>query len=128
VTEQGDFTIQAGGVNLTALPLLFLLSGILQIACLPSIAQVHEPAASPAVTVLLQLSNDLNPQTGISSATDFILVQTRRSTGVLQSLDAVSDRAAARSEARIAKALDLICKPFAKVIKAAHELLTRNLK
>ncbi len=128
VTGLGDFSLQAGGVTLTALPLLFLLSGILQIACLPSIAKVSEPAATPAVAVLLQLGNDLNPQTGISSATDFILVQTRRSTGILQSLDAVSDRAAASSEARIGKALDRIWNPFARVIKAAHDILTRDLK
>ena len=100
--------LQFGTWHLTPLHLLFLLSGALQILVLPLLARLQEPNAAASRAVLMQLRNDLDPQTGIASATDFITVRATKTTRVLQQIDGKTDDWAAHCEARVARILDAL--------------------
>ncbi len=103
--------LQAGEWKLNNLHFLFLLSGGLQLFGLLAILRVKEEGAAGAVAVILQLQSDLNPQTGIASATDFVAVRVSRSNGVLRGLDERSDAWAAACERQVARLLDHLLRP-----------------
>ncbi|MDA3874918.1 MAG: MFS transporter [Kiritimatiellae bacterium] len=100
-------TLEIGRWQLTPLHLLFLVSGGLQILVLGLLARVNETGAAGARTVLFQLRNDLDPQTGIASATDFVTVRATRTSRVFQNLDHRTDDWAGRCETRMARAIDV---------------------
>jgi MFS family permease len=109
--QSAAWQLQAGDWELNHLHFLFLLSGGLQLLGLVSILRVREEGSAGPVAVILQLQSDLNPQTGIASATDFVAVRVSRSTGVLRGLDERSDAWAEACERRVGRLLDHVLKP-----------------
>jgi hypothetical protein len=107
-----DLRLQLGDWELNHLHLLFLFSGALQILVLLLLTRVQETGAAGARTVLLQLRNDLDPQTGIASATDFVTVRATKTSRVFEKVDTKTDDWAARCEVRMAKVIDTIYKRF----------------
>lgn len=99
-------SIAVGPWLINNLHALFLLSGLLQIGVLMLLFSIHEQGAAPSRAVLLQLRNDLDPQTGIAGASDFITVKASRTKGTLRSWDSHLDVWADRSEANVARLLD----------------------
>jgi MFS family permease len=102
----GKQTFTVGGFWLTNLHALFAFTSALQIVLLLFFRRIHETGAAKSMTVVMQLRNDLDPQTGIGSAMDFIMLEGRRAGGILRRLDRWTDSWADRSEARVARALD----------------------
>ena len=111
--------------SVTSLHLVFIASAILQALSLLVLVAVNEPASASPVAVLIQLRNDLNLQTGISSSTDFVMVEMERAGGLLKKLDDVTDELAEKSEEVIEDALDkfedAIEKPLDKIKKFFKE-------
>ncbi len=111
--------------ELGPLHLLFLLSGLLQVIILPLLSRVAEFKSESSTAVLMQLRNDLNPQTGLSSASDFMLVKKTKTDHLLRTIDQKTDDWAARSEANIAQTLDSLIaknrKYFGGIIKWIKE-------
>jgi len=108
LARMAGLSYQVGSWELNNLHLLFLLSGILQIVVLFALMRVREEGSAPSRAVLLQLRNDLDPQTGIASAADFVTFRASSTEKVLKGLDARTDRWAEQSEARIGRWLDRI--------------------
>ncbi len=104
--------IEVGDWTLDNLQLLFLLSGTLQILILAVLAGVRETGAQSSRAVVLQLKNDLDPQTGLASATDFLTVRAGKTSRLLQNFNARTDDWAARSEAFLARRLDRVLERF----------------
>lgn len=104
--------------NISNLHLIFLISALLQIFTIFFILKVKEPAAATPVAVIMQLKNDLNPQAGIASSTDFLMIELKKSEAILKKIDRVTDELAGKSEDKIKKALDkgekIIKKPLDK--------------
>ena len=92
--------------NISDLHLIFLISSILQIFTIFFILKVKEPAASTPVAVIMQLKNDLNPQAGVASTADFLMVELKKGEDLLQGVDDLTERLAEKSESHIGKALD----------------------
>lgn len=105
--------------NISNLHMIFILSSVLQAATIFFVLQVKEPKAAAPVAVIMQLQNDLNPQTGIGSATDFIMVKLEKTEGILKKVDRITDELAAKSEQKIGKALEkgekIIKKPLDRI-------------
>ncbi|MCH8475032.1 MAG: MFS transporter [Opitutales bacterium] len=85
---------------------LFLLSGALQFVVLFCLPGLREEGSAPSRQVIMQLRNDLNPQTGLASATDFISVRAGQTNRLLKTIDQRTDDWAGRSEAFLAKVWD----------------------
>jgi len=96
------------GFEFGALQLLFLLSGLLQLIILPGLLSVREVGAGSPVAVLMQLRNDLNPESGLASAGDFLLVKKSESENLLRHFDDVTDSWLSRWERGISNALDAV--------------------
>jgi MFS family permease len=109
--------LSIGTWQLNNLHLLFLLSGGLQILVLLLLARLHETGSASSRTVLLQLRNDLDPQTGIASATDFVTVRATQTTRVLKKIETTTDDWAARSEARVEKFIDLLIRKLRRPVR-----------
>ncbi|MCC5843950.1 MAG: MFS transporter [Verrucomicrobia bacterium] len=109
--------LQIGQWQLNNLHLLFLLSGGLQILVLLLLGRLHETGSASSRTVLLQLRNDLDPQTGIASATDFVTIRATQTTRVFKKIDTKTDDWAAHSEARVEKLIDLCIRKFRKPVR-----------
>lgn len=107
------------------LQLLFVFSGLLQVIILPLLSRVAEFKSESSTAVLMQLSNDLNPQTGLASASEFVLLKKGKTDHMLKSIDHKTDDWAARSEKRIEHVLDKIIslshKYFGKLIRWIKE-------
>ncbi len=116
LTATWSFT--AGPWEVNNLHLLFCLSGALQLGVLFMLCAVQEQGAAPSRAVILQLRNDLDPQTGIAGVSDFVTVRATRTTGTLRAWDERTNQWAARSEARIATWLD--------GIEARHKVFSRT--
>ena len=105
--------------NIGNLQIIFLVSAVLQLFAIFFILKVKEPDAATPVAVIMQLKNDLNPQTGIISTTDFVMVELQRGGNVLKQIDRVTDDIAGKSEAKIKKFLDkgenIIKKPLKRL-------------
>lgn len=114
--------LQIGQWQLNNLHLLFLTSGGLQILVLFLLARLHETGAANARTVLLQLRNDLDPQTGIASATDFVTIRAGKTTRVFQKIDYKTDDWAARCEKRVARIIDAFIRRFRGPIRYLLDL------
>ena len=71
------------------------------------------------VAVIMQLKNDLNPQTGIAGAADFMMVELGKAESILKKIDKATDRLAEKSEKKISEVLDkgekIIKKPLDKI-------------
>jgi MFS family permease len=109
------------GYNITNLHVVFIVSAILQLLAFLFIVKIHEPRAAAPVEVILQLKNDLNPQAGISSGTDFALVEIRRAGSILRKIDDFTDNIADASHTRIGIAFDALAgalkKPISKLME-----------
>lgn len=105
--------------NIGNMQIIFLVSAVLQLFAIFFILKVKEPAAATPVAVIMQLKNDLNPQTGIISATDFVMVELQRGGNILKQIDRVTDDMVGKSEGKIKKVLDkvenIIKKPLKKL-------------
>ena len=110
------FSLAILNYNISNLHLIFIISSVLQIATIFFILKVKEPASATPVAVIIQLKNDLNPQTGIAGATDFAMIELKRGESILKKIDQTTDKIAAKSEERIGKVLEkgkkFIKKPF----------------
>ncbi len=104
---------------ITNLHFLFIVSAILQLITIFFIIKVKEPAASTPVAVVMQLKNDLNPQNGIASTTDFVMVGLTKGKGIVEKIDEFTDKVAEASEKKIEEVLDkgkrIIEKPSKKL-------------
>jgi len=113
------FSLSLFAYNISNLQLIFIISAVLQMLTIFFILKVKEPAAAAPVAVIMQLKNDLNPQTGIAGAADFLMVELQRGEGVLKKVDRVTDEIAEKSEQRIEQVLDkgekIIKKPMKKL-------------
>ncbi len=97
---------RAGSFMLSLLHVLFLFSGGLQLLVLLAVIRVQEVGSSAPRAVIMQLRNDLDPQTGLASATDFITVKAGKTTGLLRDIDRHTDDWADRSERAVARWID----------------------
>jgi len=115
----GNFSMTMLNYNVSNLHVIFIISAVLQAVTIFFILKVKEPAASTPVAVIMQLSNDLNPQTGIAGAADFMMVELQKTEGILNKIDKVTDRLADTSEEQIGKVLDkgekMVKKPWNKI-------------
>src|SRR5690606_21174557 len=117
-----DFTWSSGAFTLSNLHLLFLISGMLQLVTLLAILRVQEVGSLAPGAVIMQLRNDLDPQTGLASATDFVTVKAGATTGFLRTLDRHTDDWADRSERAIAASLDRLERPLQRPLRAFRTL------
>ncbi|MFH1441569.1 MAG: MFS transporter [Candidatus Omnitrophota bacterium] len=113
------FSFNFYAYNISNLQLIFIISAALQMFTIFFILKVNEPAAAAPVAVIMQLKNDLNPQTGIAGAADFLMVELKRGEGILKKVDRVTDEIAKKSEGKIEQLLDkgeqIIKKPMNKL-------------
>lgn len=121
-----DFAWAAGEFRLTNLHLLFLFSGLLQLVVLLAIIRVHEVGSVAPGAVIMQLRNDLDPQTGLASATDFVTVKAGATTGFLRTLDRHTEDWADRSERAIAAWLDRLEKPLGRPLRVFRTLTGKD--
>jgi MFS family permease len=117
-----SWSVQVGEFRLENLQFLFLLSGGLQLIALVFVLRVREEGAMESRVVLMQLGNDLNPQTGLASATDFVLVKANKSAGLMKSVNTKLDQWADRSEQRVAATLHAIERPFSRPWQTVKKL------
>jgi MFS family permease len=114
-----DFSFVIGSYSITNLHLIFMISSMLLIISLLLVFRIQEPESATPVAVVMQLRNDLNPQTGIVGTTDLILVELKRSEKILSKIDKVTDELAEKSEKRIAGIIEkgekIIEKPIKKI-------------
>ncbi len=99
---------QAFNYNITNLHAVFILSAILQAITFLFILKIDEPSAASPVAVIMQLKNDLNPQAGISSGTDFVMVELKRTEGIIRKIDKFTDIIADQSHNKISAFLDTL--------------------
>ncbi len=115
----GNFSPVIFGQTLTGLHLLFLISSILILISVIFASRINEEGSATPMAVVLQLKNDLNLQTGISGAADFVLVRAAKGESILRKLDRKTDELAEKSEIKIRKAIEkgekLIEKPARKI-------------
>ncbi|NQT22417.1 MAG: MFS transporter [Candidatus Omnitrophica bacterium] len=120
-----NFSFNIAGYDISNLQMLFILSSILQALTVFFILKVKEPKAATPIAVIMQLTNDLNPQTGVASVTDFMMLNIKKTKGALTQIDMITDRLADKSEAKIGKALDavdrMVRKPIEKIINFFKE-------
>ena len=115
----GNFSVTILNYNVSNLHVIFIISAVLQAGTIFFILKVKEPAASTPVAVIMQLSNDLNPQTGIAGTADFMMIELKKTEGILNEIDKVTDRLADKSEEQIGRVLDkgekIVKKPWNKI-------------
>lgn len=121
IFENLYFTVFA--YEISNLHLIFLISGTLQALTLFFILKVSEPAASTPMAVIMQLKNDLNPQTGIASTADFLIIETKKTENILKKVDQFTDRIAGRSEGGIEKVFEKGKKIVEGPLKKLKDLL-----
>lgn len=109
--------------NITNLHIIFIISSCLQAVTVFFILNVKEPAASTPVAVMLQLKNSLNPQTGVISTTDFIMVELERGKKILGGIDMATDNIAIKAEAGIRGFLERIGGVIRKPVKRLKDFL-----
>ena len=115
----GNFSMTISNYTVSNLHVIFIISAVLQAVTIFFILKVKEPAASTPVAVIMQLRNDLNPQTGIAGAADFMMVELEKTGSILNKIDKITDRLADKSEEKIGKVLDkgekIIKKPLDRI-------------
>jgi len=107
--------------EMSNLQVIFILSMFVQIMALFFINRIQEPKASTPMAVILQLKNDLNPQTGIASTTDFLIVKAQETKNVFKSVDEFTDKIVEISETKIESLLDKCIKAIEKPIKKIRD-------
>jgi MFS family permease len=107
--------IAMGSYEITGFHTIFLLSAALQVLIFPGFLKLHETGAASPVAVIIQLQNDLNPQSGIASALDVAMVELERAEDILDDLDEVTETWAERSERKVAHLLDMLSEPLKKI-------------
>jgi MFS family permease len=107
--------IALGGYQMTGLHTIFLLSAALQFLILPGFLKLQETGAASPVAIIIQLQNDLNPQSGISSALDVAMIELGRAEAILDNLDEATDAWAERSERKVAYLLDILSEPLKRI-------------
>ncbi|MFH1379937.1 MAG: MFS transporter [bacterium] len=112
--------------NISNLQIIFIISSFIQLATIFFILKVKEPRASTPVAVIMQLKNDLNPQTGIAGAADFMMVEIQRSENILKQIDNVTEVMASSSERQVEKIINRLGQIFNKFTKKIKKLLKRN--
>jgi MFS family permease len=117
------FALDLFGIRMTNLHLVFILSALLQLSTIFLILKVKEPAAATPVAVIMSLKNDLNPQTGIASSTDFVMVEVKRTREILKRLDEATDKVADRSEETIRKGIEKAEPTLRKVLEKIYGFL-----
>ena len=114
-----DFQLTLFSYTISNLQLVFMLSMGIQILAFLFIWRIYEPKVSSPMAVIMQLKNDLNPQTGIASTTDFIVIKVRKTKSILKKADEFTDKIAENSEERIGffldKVISIINKPIKKI-------------
>jgi len=115
----GNFSMTISNYTVSNLHVIFIISAVLQAVTIFFILKVKEPAASTPVAVIMQLRNDLNPQTGIAGTADFMMVELQRTGSILNKIDKITDELADKSERQIGKILDkgekVIKKPLDRI-------------
>ncbi|MBU2043930.1 MAG: MFS transporter [Candidatus Omnitrophica bacterium] len=99
------------------LHMIFLISAVIQVLTLFFILKVSEPQASTPMAVIMQLKNDLNPQTGIASTTDFFIIEMKKTENILKKVDQYTEEIAEKSE-----------KQIEKIIKKGEQIAEKPLK
>lgn len=117
---------RAGEFSLNNLHALFLISGGLQLLVLLAVIRVHEVGAAAPGAVVLQLRNDLDPQTGLASATDFVTVKAARTTSLLRDIDRHTDDWAARCERIAERWIDRALRPLQRPWRSFKNLVGEN--
>jgi hypothetical protein len=79
--------------------------------------KINEPSAASPVAVIMQLKNDLNPQAGISSGTDFMMIELKRTGGILKEIDSLTDILADKSHDKISKSVNTAAGVFKKPVE-----------
>ncbi|NLB35074.1 MAG: MFS transporter [Elusimicrobia bacterium] len=114
-----NFSIAFFVFNINAYHLIFLFSSLLIAFSLIFAVRIYEEDSASPVSVVIQLKNDLNPQTGISGAMDFLIVRKEKSEKILRRLDRTSEELATKSEELVKKVLDgaeeITKKPLEKI-------------
>ncbi len=104
IFENFHFTLLA--YQISNLHLIFLISAAFQALTLFFILKVSEPAASTPMAVIMQLKNDLNPQTGIAGTADFFIFEMKKTDNILRRVDQFTERIAEKSETEIEKVIE----------------------
>ena len=114
-----DISFTAAGYTVSNLHIIFLISALVQGLTIFFILKVKEEGAATPVAVIMQLGNDLNPQTGIAGASDFIMVNVEKTDNILKKVDKYTDDLADKSEDAIERAINkgesIIKKPLDKI-------------
>jgi MFS family permease len=118
--------LQFGCWSLGNLTLLFLISGALQLVTLLPLLRVQEVGAASPFAVLMQLRNDLDPRTGISSVSDFVLLRRTRAENVLARVDRTTDEWIAHNERRLNAGLDALGRRFRRPASAMRRFLEED--
>jgi MFS family permease len=103
--------------NISNLHIIFMVSGILQAVTFLFIVKINEPSAASPVAVIMQLKNDLNPQAGISSGTDFMMIELKRTGGIFKKIDSATDSLADKCHNKISGSVDTAADIFKKSLK-----------
>lgn len=115
--------VVVGGFALGPLPLLFLVSAALQLVTLLPLLRVNEVGAASPFAVLMQLRNDLDPRTGLSSAGDFVLLRRTQAEHLLARVDRRTDEWIALSERRLGARLDALSRRLRRPARAVRQFL-----
>jgi len=114
-----NVSFSVSGYSVSNLHIIFLISAGIQAATMVFILKVHEQGAATPVAVVLQLGNDLNPQTGVSGAADFVMIEAKKADNILKKIDKYTDDLAGKSEDAVEKIInkgeDMIKKPLNRI-------------
>ena len=119
-----SFTVLA--YRITNLHILFLGSSAIQLASILLAVRIREPSAAAPMAVIMQLKNDLNPQTGIASSADFIMLEIQRGRGLLTAVDRRTEDLARISERKIGALADRIDTRTARIRGRLRRLITEG--
>ncbi len=123
IRKLSPFQLTLLGYRITDLHLLFLLSSAIQLLALVFIIRLREASAATPMAVIMQLRNDLNPQTGIAGTADFMLVELRKGHGILRELDRRTDEFAERTERSFGRVADRAERVMRRPIQKLRDFL-----
>ena len=124
ILESFHFTLFT--YDISNLHFIFLISAALQVLTLFFILKVSEPQASTPMAVIMQLKNDLNPQTGIASTADFFIIELKKTENILKKVDEFTERIAEKSEGEIEKVIEKGEKIVEKPLKKLRDFLKND--
>jgi MFS family permease len=122
--RDASFTVLS--YRVTNLHLLFIGSAALQLASIPLARRIREPSAAAPMAVIMQLKNDLNPQTGIASSADFVMLEIRRGRRLLDAVDRGTEDLARLSEQGISALADRIGSGTSRIRGRLRHLLKED--